>query len=232
MIILRPARKRGAANHGWLDTRHTFSFAHYHDPAHMGFRSLRVINEDIIQPGAGFDTHGHQDMEVISYPLSGGLAHRDSTGSTSVIRPGQVQCMTAGRGIRHSEYNASDSEIAHFLQIWILPDQDGLEPGYEQKEFARESWSGRFGLIASPDGAEQSLTIHQDVRLLGLLLDKDQEAHYTLAPARHAWVQIARGQVSLNGLELSAGDGVAISGEPAVCCVGRERAELLLFDLA
>ncbi|MBF0272137.1 MAG: pirin family protein [Magnetococcales bacterium] len=232
MINLRPAEARGTANHGWLDTRHTFSFADYYDPAHMGFRALRVINEDIILPSTGFDTHGHRDMEVISYPVSGALAHRDSTGATSIIRAGQVQRMTAGRGIRHSEHNASDTQSAHFLQIWIVPDRKGHDPGYEQKDFPRAQFLGRCGLIASPDGAQGSLTIHQDVRLYGLLLESGQETTHLLAPQRHAWVQVVSGRVNLLGLELKAGDGVAISEEAELHFFTSTATELLLFDLA
>ncbi|MBF0309579.1 MAG: pirin family protein [Magnetococcales bacterium] len=232
MIRLRPAEERGWANHGWLDTRHTFSFAHYYDPAHMGFRSLRVINEDWIQPGTGFDTHGHRDMEVISFPVSGSLAHRDSTGAVSVIHPGSVQRMSAGRGIRHSEYNASETDAAHFLQIWILPQREGLVPGYEQRDFAPGAWRGTFGLVASPDGAQGSLTVHQDVRLYVLQLEADRETSYDLSPGRHAWVQMVSGRILLNGSALKSGDGAACSQEGELRLRGLDAAQLLLFDLA
>ncbi|MBF0161394.1 MAG: pirin family protein [Magnetococcales bacterium] len=232
MITIRRACERGAANHGWLDTRHTFSFAEYFDPNHMGFRSLRVVNEDVIQPGTGFDWHGHRDMEVISFLIRGALQHRDSTGVESVLRAGQVQCMTAGSGIRHSEHNPSSTEPTHFLQIWILPERQGLPPGYQQKGFPAEERRGRFCLIASPDGADQSLPIHQDVRLFGLILEPGTLLSHVLDPGRHAWVQVVSGEVEINGQRLFGGDGLALSQEREVRVVGCDHGEILLFDLA
>ncbi|MEO5351194.1 MAG: pirin family protein [Magnetococcus sp. YQC-3] len=232
MITIRHAGQRGAANHGWLDTRHTFSFADYFDPNHMGFRSLRVINEDVIQPGTGFDLHGHRDMEVISFLIRGSLWHRDSTGVESVLHAGQVQCMTAGSGIRHSEHNPSSTEATHFLQIWILPERKGLPPGYQQKNFPAEERRGRFCLLASPDGAEHSLTIRQDARLFGLILEPGTRLSHPLEAGRHAWVQVVSGAVEINGQRLCGGDGLALSQEPEVRAVGCGHGEILLFDLA
>lgn len=231
-IVLRRAAERGHADHGWLDTHHTFSFADYHDPDHMGFGSLRVLNDDTVAPGGGFGTHPHRDMEIISIVLEGALAHRDSTGSEGVIRPGEVQRMTAGRGVYHSERNASDEEKVHFLQIWILPAERGLEPGYEQKEFPLESRRGRFRLVASRDGREGSLTIHQDASVLAALVGKGEEASYRPASSRRLWLHVARGQVALGEHELRAGDGAAISGADLVSVRGLEEAEVILFDLA
>src|SRR4051812_13091313 len=185
MITIRPRDTRGAAHHGWLDSKHTFSFGHYHDPAHMGFRALRVINEDRVIPGAGFPTHGHQDMEIISYVLEGGLAHKDSTGTEAVIRPGEVQRMTAGTGIRHSEFNASKQDPVHFLQIWILPERAGLTPGYEQRAFSDAEKRGRLRLVASRDGREGSVTVHQDVDLYAALLGEGEQVEVALRPGRH-----------------------------------------------
>ncbi|MBF0342482.1 MAG: pirin family protein [Magnetococcales bacterium] len=232
MITIRHAQERGAADHGWLTTRHTFSFADYYDPNHMGFRTLRVINEDIVQPGTGFEMHGHRDMEVVSFLIRGALRHRDSTGTESLLQAGEVQRMTAGVGIRHSEHNPSATEPTHFLQIWILPDQKGLPPGYQQQSFPREERRGVFRLIASPDGADRSLTIHQDTRLYGLILESGEEATHPLAPGRHAWVQVVSGEVMIQGRRVSAGDGVALSQEKEVQAVGCCPAEILLFDLA
>jgi redox-sensitive bicupin YhaK (pirin superfamily) len=232
MITIRRSEDRGHFDHGWLDTRHTFSFADYHDPRHMGFRSLRVINEDRVEPGKGFGTHGHRDMEILSYVLSGRLAHRDSTGGGSTIGPGEVQRMTAGTGVLHSEFNGSDSEPVHFLQIWILPERPDLLPGYEQKRFPEEDRRGRLKLVASPDGADGSLTIHQDARVHAGLLDAGERAVLALADGRHAWVQVARGKVRLADETLSAGDGAALSSEREVRLEGLEAAELLVFDLA
>ena len=230
MITVRKAEERGHFDHGWLDTRHTFSFADYHDPAHMGFRHLRVINEDRVAPGQGFPTHGHRDMEIISYVLDGALEHRDSLGTGSVIRPGEVQRMTAGTGVTHSESNPSRREPVHFLQIWILPARRGLTPGYEQKVLDEKR--GALRTIASPDGREGSVTIHQDVALYAALLDEGTEVVHTPAPGRHAWVQVARGAVTLNGQPLAAGDGAAISDEPSLRLAGTAPSEVLLFDLA
>ena len=232
MLAIRLAAERGHVDHGWLDTRHTFSFADYHDPAHMGFRALRVINEDRVRPGAGFQTHGHRDMEILSYVLAGGLEHRDSTGTGSVIRPGDVQRMSAGTGVTHSEFNPSAEERLHLLQIWILPERAGLAPEYEQKAFSAAEKRGRLRLLASPDGADGSVTLHQDARLYGALLAPGQEAAHALAPDRHAWVQVAKGALRLNGEALRQGDGAAISGETDLRFAAEEESEILLFDLA
>ncbi len=232
MMKLRRAEDRGHAQHGWLDSRHTFSFADYYDPAQMGFRALRVINEDRVKPAAGFGTHPHRDMEILSYVLEGGLAHKDSLGTGSTILPGDVQRMSAGTGVTHSEYNASASEPVHFLQIWLLPERPGLTPGYEQKHFAAAERQGRLKLLASRTGSDGSLTLHQDVALYGGLLDKGQHAELALAQGRHAWVQVARGTVKVNGETLRPGDGAAISGEPRLVLEGEEPAEVLVFDLA
>jgi len=232
MITIRRSEDRGHFDHGWLDTRHTFSFADYHDPRHMGFRSLRVINEDRVAPGKGFGTHGHRDMEILSYVLSGRLAHRDSTGGGSIIGTGEVQRMTAGAGVLHSEFNGSDSEPVHFLQIWILPERPNLLPGYEQKRFPEEERRGRLKLVASRDGADGSLTIHQDARVHAGLLDAGERAVLALADGRHAWVQVARGSVRLADETLSAGDGAALSSERELRLEGLDAAELLVFDLA
>ncbi|MBW4518311.1 MAG: pirin family protein [Scytolyngbya sp. HA4215-MV1] len=231
MITLRPADERGHANHGWLDSYHTFSFANYYDPQHMGFRALRVINEDWIQPGGGFGTHGHRDMEIVTYVLEGALEHKDSLGNGAIIRPGEVQRMTAGTGIFHSEFNPSRAEAVHLLQIWILPDQQNLEPGYEQVEFPLEERSGKFRLIAAPNGREGAVTIHQDVNLYAATLNAGDALTYELAPARHAWLQVARGEVTLDGHHLQTGDAAAIS-EPALLKLSTDTsAEVLLFDL-
>ncbi len=232
MMTIRPAAQRGHADHGWLNSHHTFSFADYHDPAHMGFRQLRVINEDRVQPGRGFGTHPHRDMEIVSYVLEGGLQHKDSMGTGSIIRPGDVQRMSAGTGVTHSEYNASSTELVHFLQIWLLPSRRGMAPGYEQKAFPREEKDGRLRLVASPDGAEGSVTIHTDVRLFAGLFDQGQTADHALLPGRHAWVHVARGRVRVNGQELAAGDAAALSNEEKVHVEGIEGGEVLVFDLA
>jgi len=233
MITIRRAEERGHADHGWLDTRHTFSFADYHDPAHMGFGDLRVINEDRVQPGAGFPTHGHRDMEIISYVLEGELAHRDSLGNGSTIRPGEVQRMSAGTGVRHSEMNASASQPVHFLQIWILPSQRGLAPGYEQRAFPSEERRGRLRLVASPDGRDGSVTVHQDARLSIALLADGERVRHELASGRRAWVHVARGELTVNGSRLRAGDGAAVEDEVALEIEGTSTpaAEVLVFDL-
>ncbi len=231
MITTRRAKDRGAAEFDWLQSRHTFSFGGYYDPAHMGFGPLRVINEDRVVPGAGFPTHGHRDMEIISYVLDGALEHKDSLGTGSVIQPGDVQRMSAGTGIRHSEYNHSASEPVHFLQIWIIPAEQGLAPGYEQRHFPRDARAGRLRLIASPDGADGSVTVHQDIRLYATLLDAGQSASLALEDGRIAWVQVARGEVALNGQRLAAGDGAAADGETALVLDGARGAELLVFDM-
>ena len=232
MLTVRLADDRGHFDHGWLDTRHTFSFAEYRDPNHMGFRTLRVLNEDRVQPGAGFPTHAHRDMEILSYVLSGRLAHRDSLGNGSVIVPGEVQRMTAGSGVTHSEANPSDEEPVHFLQIWIIPERTGLAPGYEQRAFPEAERRGRLRLVASRDGAEGSLTVHQDVRVFAGSFERGESATHRLARGRHAWLQVARGQVRVNGQQLSAGDGAGISGEPEIRVEGALRGEVLFFDLA
>lgn len=232
MITIRNRDERGAVNMGWLNSKHSFSFGHYYDPAHMGFRALRVINDDRVIPGAGFPTHGHADMEIVSYVLDGALEHKDTLGTSSVIRPGEVQRMSAGSGIRHSEYNASKKDPAHFLQIWILPDEEGMVPGYEQKAFEREEKQGRLRLVGSRDGRDGSVTIHQDVDLYATLLDEGDSVTHELRPGRHAWVQVARGQIRLNGTVLKEGDGAAISKEESLTLDGVVSAEVLLFDLA
>lgn len=231
MITLRKAIARGHADHGWLNAYHTFSFANYYDPNHMGFRSLRVINEDRVAPSKGFPTHAHRDMEIITYVLEGALEHRDSMGNTSIIRPGEVQRMTAGTGVSHSEYNHSESEKVHLLQIWILPSQRDLEPGYEQKEYSQAEKSGKLRLIASPDGRDGSVTVHQDLNLYSTMLQNAQQVNHAL-DHRHAWVQVARGSVSLNGHLLSQGDGAALDDEETLELVGQEDSEVLVFDLA
>lgn len=232
MITLRKSGERGGFDFGWLDTKHTFSFGDYHDPRHMGFRSLRVINDDRVQPGEGFPTHGHRDMEIITYVLEGALEHKDSLGTGSVIRPGEVQRMSAGTGIMHSEFNASKQDLLHLLQIWILPERRGLAPGYEQKAFSEEERRNRLRVVASRDGREGSVTVHQDVSLLAGLLDPGARVTHPLATGRHAWVHVARGSVRLGGQVLSAGDGAAVSDAPDVTLEGVEAAEVLVFDLA
>ena len=231
MIKTRKADKRGFFDHRWLQTYHTFSFGDYYDPSFMGFSTLRVINEDFVRGGRGFPTHGHRDMEIITYILEGALEHRDSMGNGSIIRPGDVQRMSAGTGVMHSEANPSRDESVHLLQIWILPKTHGLEPGYEQKAFSADEKQGRLRLIASEDARDGSVTIHQDASVYASVLDKDQEVSHELAPGRHAWIQVARGAVSLNGEQLEHGDGAAISGEQRIVLSGREESEVLLFDL-
>jgi len=232
MIAVRPATERGHADHGWLDTRHTFSFASYHDPRHMGFRSLRVINEDRVKPAEGFGTHAHRDMEILTWVLEGALGHKDSMGNGSVIRPGDLQRMSAGTGVTHSEFNPSREAPVHFLQIWLLPRERGLPPGYEQKRFPQEARRGRLRLIAAGDGREGAVTIHQDADLWTALLQPGESVRHVLVPARYAWVHVARGAVSLNGSTLGAGDGAAVSDEATLEITGAARAEVLLFDLA
>jgi hypothetical protein len=233
MIQIRRAAERGHANHGWLDTSHTFSCADYDDPRHRGFRSLRVINEDRVAAGQGFGTHSHRDMEIISYVLEGELAHKDSMGNGSVIVPGDVQYMSAGTGVRHSEYNASKTDTTHFLQIWILPDRDGHAPRYAEKRFEEADKLGRLRLVVSPDGSEGSIAIRQDMRLYASVLAPSQAASLDLPKGRHAWVQVLRGAVSVNGQRLSAGDGLAASDEPRLdFAPDGEKTEFLAFDLA
>ncbi len=233
MITIRPANERGAANFGWLDSRHTFSFGSYYDPNYMGFSALRVINEDKVQPSQGFGTHGHRDMEIISYVLDGALEHKDSIGNGSVIRPGDVQRMSAGAGIHHSEYNASNSDPVHFLQIWVLPETKGLAPSYEQTHFSPEDRQGTLRLVGSRDGRDGSVTIHQDINLYAALLAEGETIHHSVDAGRSLWVQIARGAVELNGYSLAAGDGAAITQENALILKGLSNdAEILVFDLA
>ena len=232
MIHIRKSQERGHANHGWLNTYFTFSFADYYDPKHVQFRTLRVLNDDRIAAGAGFPEHPHRDMEIITYVLEGGLAHRDSMGNGSVIRPGDVQYMSAGTGVTHSEFNASKSEPAHLLQIWMLPEKKGLKPIYGQKNFAESEKRGKLRLVASPDGRDGSVTVRQENELYATVLGAGESVRHELKPERHAYVQVARGSVKLNGKELQEGDGAAISEEKAVELTGVQDAEVLLFDLA
>jgi quercetin 2,3-dioxygenase len=232
MITIRRSDERGGGDYGWLKTRHTFSFSDYWDEKWMGFRSLRVINEDFVAPNGGFPTHPHRDMEIITYILSGKLEHKDSLGTGSVILPGDGQRMTAGRGIRHSEFNPSPTEPAHLLQIWILPDKQGHEPSYEQKSFPEAEKRGTLRLIASNDGADGSVKINQDAKLFVSLLAPGEEVTHALEGKRHAWLQVAQGEVELNGRKLSQGDGAAVSEERALTIRGTKDAEVLLFDLA
>ncbi|MEZ5592752.1 MAG: pirin family protein [Gammaproteobacteria bacterium] len=231
MLHLRLAEARGHANLGWLNSRHTFSFGQYYDPKFMGFGPLRVINDDQVQPGQGFDTHGHQDMEIISYVLDGALEHQDSLGNGSVMRPGDVQRMSAGTGVRHSEFNASDAEPVHFLQIWILPAQKGLEPSYEQIRVANEDKRGQLKLIGSRDGRAGSVTIHQAVDLYATLLSDGEAVSHELAAGRKGWVQVARGSAVINEQSLYPGDGVAIEGPQTLTLTGTSDTEILLFDM-
>lgn len=232
MITLRRSNERGGGDYGWLNTKHTFSFSDYWDPRWMGFRSLRVINEDYVAPASGFPTHPHNDMEIITYVLEGQLEHKDSLGTGSVILPGDGQRMTAGRGIRHSEYNPSKSERVHLYQIWILPEKKGVEPSYEQKSFPTEEKQGKLRLIASPDAKDGSVKINQDTRLFVTLLKPGEEVTHTLANGRHGWLQVAKGGIELNGQNLELGDGAAISDEQRLIIKGTKDSEVLLFDLA
>lgn len=233
MITIRPQDRRGVANFGWLDSRHSFSFGHYFDPNHMGFASLRVINEDKVIPAKGFGTHGHQDMEIISYVLAGELEHRDSMGNGSVIRPGDVQRMSAGTGVRHSEFNASKTNPVHFLQIWILPETNGLEPSYEEKNFSSQIAAGKLTLVGSRDGRDNSVTIHQDVNLYVGSLGKSDRLTYQIADNRAVWLQVTKGEVRLNDRLLQAGDGAAIVDETEIAIAGdRSDSEIMLFDMA
>ena len=231
MIGIRRGRERGHAGHGWLDSWHSFSFADYYDPAHMGFSALRVINEDRIQPGTGFGTHGHRDMEIISYVLEGSLGHKDSMGTGSTIVPGDVQRMSAGRGVQHSEQNHDKAGVTHFLQIWIEPNVRGIPPGYEQKHFDAASKRGRLRLVASPDGAEGSVTIHQDARIYAALLEGAERAQHSLASGRNAYVHVVRGKLTVNGSPLEAGDALKASSIADIVLEKGESAEVLLFDL-
>lgn len=232
MIRVRNASDRGHADHGWLNSHHTFSFAGYHDPEHERFRSLRVMNEDRVAPGQGFGTHPHRDMEIVSYVLDGALEHKDSMGNGEVLRPGEFQRISAGTGVLHSEFNPSSTEPVHFYQIWLLPDRKGLEPGYEQKRFDEAERTNRLRLVASPDGAEGSLTIHQDARVFLATIEPGAEVSHRLASGRHAWLQILRGTVDFAGQPLAAGDGVAVSEEALPTISAGADAEILLFDLA
>lgn len=232
MIIVRDRNTRGRTRTGWLDSRHTFSFGHYHDPKQMGFGALRVINDDRVIPGAGFAEHGHRDMEIISYVLEGALEHKDSMGNGSVIVPGDVQRMSAGTGVTHSEYNGSKSEPVHFLQIWIVPETQGISPGYEQKRFPGEALAGTLRLIADHTGSNGAVTVHQDVAIYAGELFEGERVSHRFADSRRGWLQVARGVVRLNGDELREGDGAAIEGEREIVLDTDHRAEVLLFDLA
>ena len=232
MLTLRRAEERGRADFGWLDSRHSFSFGHYFDPKHMGFGPLRVINDDRVVGGGGFPTHPHADMEIITYVLDGGLEHRDSLGTGSVVRPGDVQRMSAGSGVRHSEFNASKTDPVHFLQIWIVPEKRGLEPSYEQKTFSDADKRGRLRLIGSHDGREGSVTIHQDVDLYATVLAEGQTVRHGLRDGRAAWVQVARGTAMLNGEQLYPGDGVAVGIADTLELTGTSESEILVFDMS
>ncbi|MEG4864023.1 MULTISPECIES: pirin family protein [unclassified Microcoleus] len=232
MITVKKSEARGHANRGWLDSYHTFSFADYYDRNYMNFRSLRVINEDVVSPGKGFGTHGHKDMEIITYVLEGALEHKDSLGTGAAIKPGEVQRMSAGTGIQHSEFNHSQTEPVHLLQIWLLPDTNDLQPSYEQREFPLAERRGQLRLVAARDARDGAVKVHQDVDLYAAVLDKNSRVSHTLQPNRHAWVQVARGAVLLNGLSLGKGDGAAVSDEAELVIEAAEDAEFLLFDLA
>jgi len=232
MLEIRKAAERGHANHGWLDSWHSFSFADYHDPRHMGFGALRVINEDRIEPGAGFGTHGHRDMEIISYVLEGALAHKDSMGNGSTMVPGDVQRMSAGRGVTHSEFNHEKAGETHFLQIWIEPNRRGIDPGYEQKRFEPEAKRGRLRLVVSPNGREDSVRIHQDACIYATLLDGNERVVHALAPGRRAYLHVVRGSLRANGEVLAGGDALKVADVPEIVLEQGVRAEALLFDLA
>jgi len=231
MITIRKANERGHFDHGWLNTYHTFSFDQYYDPRYMGFRTLRVINEDSVSPGRGFPTHGHRDMEIITYVLEGALQHQDNMGNGSVIRPGEVQRMTAGTGVRHSEQNASQTEPVHFLQIWILPDTVGLQPSYEQKSFSEDERRNKLRLIASSDGREGAVTIHQDIGLYASIIEPGAKVLHSMKATRYGWLQVARGSVDLNHERVDHGDSAVIVGESDLEIAGQGRSEILLFDL-
>lgn len=231
MIQIRKANERGHADHGWLDTYHTFSFGSYRDPRHMGFRTLRVMNEDFVQPGQGFGTHPHNDMEIVTYVLEGALEHKDSMGNGEVLRAGEFQRMSAGTGITHSEFNPSDNQRVHLYQIWLLPNRKGIEPSYEQRRFPEEQRHNRLRLVASPDQQDDSLHIQQDARVFLSTLETGRGVHHTIEPARHAWLQVLRGSVGLNGSILDAGDGAAVSEERSVEILARQPSEIMLFDL-
>ena len=231
MIQIRKSEERGHADHGWLNTRFTFSFADYYDPKHVQFRTLRVMNDDQVAGGGGFPTHPHRDMEIVTYVLEGALQHRDSMGNGSLIRPGDVQYMSAGTGVMHSEFNASEKEPVHLYQNWMFPDKQGYKPTYDQKNFSEEERRGKLRLLASPDGKNGSVKIRQDNSLYATILESGQSVKHELRPERHAYVQVARGSVKLNGKELSEGDGAAISDEKTLELTGVEQAEVLVFDL-
>ena len=232
MIVVRKSKDRGVGRHGWLTTHHTFSFANYYDPRFMGFRDLRVINEDTVAAGRGFGSHHHDNMEIVSIVMEGALAHRDSTGGDGILRRGEVQRMSAGTGVVHSEFNASENEPAHFFQIWILPERDGLKPEYEQKLFPEEERRGKLRILVAPGAPDGALNIHQDVRLYSSILEEGERVEHSLASGRGAWLQVARGTVELNGTTLEAGDGAAVEEEPTLAITARGGAEILLFDLA
>ncbi len=232
MMNIRKAQERGHANHGWLDSHHSFSFAGYYDPQHMGWGNLRVINEDRIAPDTGFGEHGHRDMEIISYVLEGALAHRDSMGHVQALVPGEVQRMSAGTGVRHSEFNHAPGQTTHFLQIWIEPSQLGIEPGYEQARVPDDEKRGRLRLVAAPAGQGASVSLHADARVWAGLFDGDEAAQLDIDPRRKAYVQVARGQLQVNGVPLAAGDGAMLQGEPRITLDAGDRAEVLVFDLA
>lgn len=232
MFTLRKGEERGRFDHGWLDTRHTFSFADYHDPAHMGFRALRVINEDVVAPGRGFGRHPHRDMGILTWVVSGAVEHADSMGNRTTVRPGELQRMSAGTGIVHSEVNPSPTEPLHLLQIWLLPERRGLEPGYEQRAFAERDRRGRLTLIGSRDGRDGSVRIHQDVSLYAARLDPGERVEHEIAPGRHAWLQLVAGEVEAGGEKLGAGDGLAASDAERLAVVAHAPADLLLFDLS
>lgn len=232
MIQLRKSDERGKVNMGWLDSRHTFSFGHYHDPDHMGFGPLRVINEDRVQPGKGFGAHGHRDMEIISYVIDGALAHRDDLGNGSVIRPGDVQRMSAGTGVQHSEFNDSDDKPVHFLQIWLLPERTGIEPGYEEKRFEREEKLDRLRLVGSANGRDGSVTIHRDADLYAGVLSSETRLSHEFRPGRLGWLQVIEGELLLDDIAMAAGDGAAIAAVDKVAIAAKQDAEILLFDMA
>ncbi|WP_168566037.1 pirin family protein [Crateriforma spongiae] len=232
MITVRKANDRGHADHGWLDTNHTFSFASYHDPQHMGFRSLRVMNEDRVAPGKGFGTHGHDNMEIISYVLSGALEHKDSMGNGEVLRPGEFQRISAGSGITHSEFNPSSEEPVHFYQIWLVPNVRDIEPSYQQREFDEDEKLNRLRMVASPDGDDGSLSIHTDAKVYLSKLEAGNQVGFDLEPSRHGWLQVLSGSVAVSGHQLSTSDGAAITNEDSLSIVASEDAEIMLFDLA
>lgn len=232
MIKARPAHERGKTETGWLNSHHTFSFNRYYDSRYMGFRDLRVINEDFVAPAKGFGTHSHEDMEILSYVVEGALEHRDSSGGSGVLRPNELQRMSAGTGVSHSELNPSETEVVHFLQIWILPEREGLKPEYEQRAFPEGERRGRLRLLASRDGSDGSVTIHQDVKVYDTFLEAGNEVSYRLEGARHAWVQVIEGSVIINGVSLGTGDGAAVSEERSVSIKATKDAQMLLFDLA